>query len=171
LQRTCFIWLAVQQPFKAVAVKSEMRQAMLALHRIREWKKEDPEVEVVSEVPGVGLLTATAAAATTGDAKVFRSGREFAAGVGIVPKQTGTGGKINLHGISKRGRHVSAHLADPRRAQRVGARQETRRVGRADEEVAAVQRGRGGLGQQDGAHDLGGAGTRSGVSNTELQSR
>ncbi|CAB3802720.1 hypothetical protein LMG28138_05239 [Pararobbsia alpina] len=54
-------------------------------------------------VPGVGLLTATAAVATMGDAKVFRSGREFAAWAGLVPRQSGSGGKVNLHGISKRG--------------------------------------------------------------------
>jgi transposase len=174
------IWLAVQQPGKPVAVKTEMQQAMLALHRMRqqlikfrtmqinnlrgllteygevmskgrvkldkeipqvlehvaerlpavvidtlreqwnglakldeqvtsierrmrEWKKEDKSVRNVSEIPGVGLLTATAAVATMGDARAFKSGREFAAWVGIVPKQTGSGGKINLHGISKRG--------------------------------------------------------------------
>lgn len=38
-----------------------------------------------------------------GNADVFRSGREFAAWVGLVPRQTGTGGKIQLLGISKRG--------------------------------------------------------------------
>ncbi|WP_150811671.1 transposase, partial [Pandoraea sputorum] len=53
--------------------------------------------------PGVGLLTATAAVATMGDAKVFRSGREFAAYIGLVPKQSGSGGKVNLLSISKRG--------------------------------------------------------------------
>nr|WP_230950132.1 transposase [Burkholderia cepacia] len=54
-------------------------------------------------IPGIGLLTATAAVATMGDAKVFRSGREFAAYIGLVPKQSGSGGKVNLQGISKRG--------------------------------------------------------------------
>jgi transposase len=51
----------------------------------------------------VGLLTATAALASMGDAKAFRSGREFAAWAGLVPRQTGSGGKVQLHGISKRG--------------------------------------------------------------------
>uniref|UniRef100_UPI0038BB3F8C transposase n=1 Tax=Paraburkholderia sediminicola TaxID=458836 RepID=UPI0038BB3F8C len=46
---------------------------------------------------------ATAAVAMMGDPKAFSSGREFAAWAGLVPKQTGSGGKINLHGISKRG--------------------------------------------------------------------
>jgi hypothetical protein len=59
--------------------------------------------KAISEIPGVGLLTATAAVATMGDAKASRSGREFAAWAGLVPRQTGTGGKTNLHGISKRG--------------------------------------------------------------------
>ncbi|MDR5799128.1 MULTISPECIES: IS110 family transposase [Caballeronia] len=174
------IWLAVQQPCKAVAVKTEMQQAVLMMHRqreqlvkfrtmqinglrgmlaefgeamgkgrlaltkaiadafirieerlpkvlidslreqwariekldeeiarierrLREWKKEDRAVKAISEIPGVGLLTATAAVAMIGDPKAFTSGREFAAWVGLVPKQTGSGGKVNLHGISKRG--------------------------------------------------------------------
>jgi transposase len=71
--------------------------------RMREWKKEDPQVQAISAIPGVGLLTSTAAVATMGDAKAFRSGREFAACIGIVPEQRGTGGKVNLLGISKRG--------------------------------------------------------------------
>jgi transposase len=196
------IWLAVQQPGKAVAMKTEMQQAMLALHRMREqlvkfrtmqinalrgllteygevmgngrlalnrampevlgriaerlpaalvetlreqwnglakldeqiaeierrmreWAREDPSVKAINEIPGVGLLTATAAVASIGDAKVFKSGREFAAWIGLVPKQTGSGGKVNLHGISKRGdsylrtllihgaRAVFTHAKDP----------------------------------------------------------
>ena len=55
------------------------------------------------EIPGVGLLTATAAVATMGDARVFKSGREFAAFLGLVPRQSGTGGRVKLLGISKRG--------------------------------------------------------------------
>ncbi len=71
--------------------------------RLREWKKDDKAVQAVIEIPGVGLLTATAAVAMMGDPKAFKSGREFAAWAGLVPKQTGTGGKVSLHGISKRG--------------------------------------------------------------------
>ena len=55
------------------------------------------------EIPGVGLLTATAAAATIGDAKHFRSGQEFAAFLGLVPRQSGTGGRVRMLGNSKRG--------------------------------------------------------------------
>jgi len=46
---------------------------------------------------------ATAAIATMGDANAFKSGREFAAWLGLVPGQVGTGGKVKLLGISKRG--------------------------------------------------------------------
>jgi len=53
-------------------------------------------------VPGIGKLTATALA-TMGDAKTFKSGREFASFLGLVPRQSGTGGKIRLGSISKRG--------------------------------------------------------------------
>lgn len=71
--------------------------------RLLEWKRQDKACRAIADIPGVGLLTATAAVATMGDAKVFRSGREFAAWLGLVPRQTGSGGKVWLHGISKRG--------------------------------------------------------------------
>lgn len=67
------------------------------------WKKEDEAVKRLMDIPGVGVLTATAAVATIGEARAFRSGREFAAFLGLVPRQSGTGGKIKLLGISKRG--------------------------------------------------------------------
>jgi|SRR5271170_122721 len=67
------------------------------------WKKEDQAVRRLMAIPGVGLLSATAAVATIGDAKAFKSGREFAAFLGLVPRQSGTGGRVKLLGISKRG--------------------------------------------------------------------
>lgn len=175
------IWLAAQQPgVKAVAVKTEAQQAVLAMHRIRQqlvksrtaqrnelrgllaeygevfgvgkaalnagmkgalmrlaerlpavlidtlreqWAelarlderiaaievrllaclRQDRASQAIAAIPGVGLLTATAAVATMGQANAFRSGREFAAWIGLVPAQTGTGGKVRLLGISKRG--------------------------------------------------------------------
>jgi transposase len=119
------IWTAVQQPgLKTVAVKSEAQQAALAIdtlreqfariqkleeqilqieQRLRQWHRDDPASQRIAAVPGVGLLTATAAVATMGDAKAFKSGREFAAWLGLVPRQSGTGGRVRLLGISKRG--------------------------------------------------------------------
>ncbi|MDD2749696.1 IS110 family transposase [Acidithiobacillus thiooxidans] len=71
--------------------------------RLTLWKKDQEAVTRLMAIPGVGLLTATAIIATVGDMKSFRSGREFAAFLGLVPRQSGTGGKVRLLGISKRG--------------------------------------------------------------------
>lgn len=71
--------------------------------RLRQWHGQDAASRRIAEIPGVGLLTATAAMATMGDARVFKSGREFAAWLGLVPRQSGTGGRVRLLGISKRG--------------------------------------------------------------------
>lgn len=71
--------------------------------RLQAWMQEDHDAQLIAKIPGVGLLTATAAIATMGNTKAFRSGREFAAWIGLVPAQTGTGGKVRLLGISKRG--------------------------------------------------------------------
>lgn len=71
--------------------------------RLMRWKKGQEAVTRLMAIPGVGLLTATAIIATVGDMKSFRSGREFAAFLGLVPRQSGTGGKVRLLGISKRG--------------------------------------------------------------------
>lgn len=71
--------------------------------RLMAWMREQEACKAIAEIPGVGLLTATAAVATMGNANAFKSGREFAAWLGLVPGQTGTGGRIRLLGISKRG--------------------------------------------------------------------
>lgn len=55
------------------------------------------------DIPGVGPLIATAVVATMGEASAFKSWRAFADYVGLVSKQTGSGGKVRLLGISKRG--------------------------------------------------------------------
>lgn len=71
--------------------------------RLQHWHSQDEASRRLAEIPGVGLLGATAAIATMGDAKAFQSGREFAAWLGLVPRQSGTGGRVRLLGISKRG--------------------------------------------------------------------
>jgi transposase len=55
------------------------------------------------QVQGVGPLTATALVAAVGNAKIFKSGRQMAAWLGLVPRQCSSGGKQILLGISKRG--------------------------------------------------------------------
>jgi transposase len=71
--------------------------------RLLTWLRQDRATQAIAAIPGVGLLTATAAVATMGQSKAFRSGCEFAARIGLVPAQTGTGGRVKLLGISKRG--------------------------------------------------------------------
>ena len=57
----------------------------------------------LKSIPGIGLIGATAIAATVPDPKVFGSGRDFAAWIGLVPREDSTGGKQKLGPISKRG--------------------------------------------------------------------
>ena len=71
--------------------------------RIGLWQRGDVECQRISAIPGVGPLSATAVIATIGNANGFRSGRELAAFFGLVPRQSGTGGRVKLLGISKRG--------------------------------------------------------------------
>lgn len=93
-------------------------------NRLRAWMKQDKECQTIAAIPGVGLLTATAAVASMGDAKAFKSGREFAAWLGLVPRQVGTGGKVKLLGISKRGdKYLRTLLIHGARAVMVHARE------------------------------------------------
>jgi transposase len=64
---------------------------------------EDPIGQRLLTIPGVGPITASLLASELGDGKQYRHGRDFAAAVGLVPRQFSTGGKANLLGISKRG--------------------------------------------------------------------
>jgi len=81
-----------------------MSEDILAIEkRLGLQLKVDPQMQRIAQIPGVGLLTATAAIATMGEASAFKSGREFCAWLGLVPTQTDSGGKVRLGGISKRG--------------------------------------------------------------------
>lgn len=71
--------------------------------QILAWHKSNPTSKRLATIPGVGPITASAIAATVPDPTVFRSGREFSAWLGLVPRQNSTGGKTRLGGISKRG--------------------------------------------------------------------
>jgi len=84
-------------------IEELQRDIDLLENRIGIWQKKDAACQAITAVPGIGRLTATALVATMGDAKSFRSGREFAAFLGLVPRQSGTGGKVRLGPISKRG--------------------------------------------------------------------
>ena len=70
---------------------------------ITAWHREDTASQRLQAIPGIGPLTASALVASVGDAKVFHNGRQFAAWLGLVPRQSSSGGKTNLLGTSKRG--------------------------------------------------------------------
>lgn len=84
-------------------VRSLTEQITEVERQLASWKRRQEDCERIGAIPGVGLLAATAAVATIGEARAFRSGRQFAAFLGLVPRQTGTGGRVQLLGISKRG--------------------------------------------------------------------
>jgi transposase len=65
--------------------------------------RENEACRRLVEIPGIGPVTATAVIAAIGNGAAFHKGREFAAWVGVVPRQRSTGGKPTLLGISKRG--------------------------------------------------------------------
>jgi transposase len=67
------------------------------------WHKTNEESRRLETIPGVGFLTASAIAATVTDASHFRSGREFAAWLGLTPRQNSSGGKERLGRVSKMG--------------------------------------------------------------------
>ena len=65
--------------------------------------QDDDLGQRLMSIPGVGPITASVLAAEVGDGKQYRCGRDFAASIGLVPRQYSTGGRNNLLGISKRG--------------------------------------------------------------------
>ena len=96
------------------------RMRKLLDHLWREWETLNCDIETVSQdietiasqdaacqrlrqIPGVGPLVSTATVAAIGNGAAFRKGREFAAWLGLIPRQHSTGGKARLLGISKRG--------------------------------------------------------------------
>src|SRR5580704_15105575 len=71
--------------------------------RIMAWHRASEASQRLATIPGVGPITASAIAATVPDATLFRSGRQFAAWLGLTPRARSSGGKERLGGISKKG--------------------------------------------------------------------
>src|SRR6202158_5211766 len=71
--------------------------------RIKMQHRANEASQRVETIPGIGVLGATAIVATVADPTVFRSGRDFAAWIGLVPRQDSTGGKQKLGAISQPG--------------------------------------------------------------------
>jgi len=94
--RASLIVLAAQlQALQTMIGTIERR--IIAQHRANEASKR------VATIPGIGFLGASAITATVTDPNAFRSGRDFAAWIGLVPRQDSTGGKQKLGPISKQG--------------------------------------------------------------------
>jgi len=82
----------------------ELQTGIAAIEgQIMAWHKSNPTSRRLASIPGIGPIIATAIAATVPDPSVFKGGREFAAWLGLVPRQNSSGGKARLGGISKRG--------------------------------------------------------------------
>lgn len=71
--------------------------------RLDEAARADERARRLMAIPGIGKMTATAILAAVGDAKDFRSGRDFSANLGLVPREHSSGGKQRLYSITKRG--------------------------------------------------------------------
>jgi transposase len=96
IARACVLALGAQLRTLKAQILNFDRQIM-AWHRSSEASKR------LDDIPGVGPALATALVASVADAKAFRSGRDFSAWIGLVPKQHSSGGKDKLGSISKQG--------------------------------------------------------------------
>jgi len=83
---------------------TELERQLMAFH------KSNAVSQRLATIPGIGPIIATAIATTVAEPNQFRSGREFAAWLGLVPRQNSTGGKTRLGGISKRGNQYLRRL-------------------------------------------------------------
>ena len=101
-------------------------QVLDADRHILAWHRSSEVSQRLDDIPGVGPLIATALVASVPDPHVFKSGRDLAAWIGLVPKQNSTGGKDRLGHISKAGNRylrmllVVGALSVIRRAKQVG---------------------------------------------------
>src|SRR3984957_11136475 len=131
--------------------------------RIKMQHRSNETSQRVETIPGIGVLGATAIVATVADPTIFRSGRDFAAWIGLVPRQDSSGGKQKLGPISKQGDQylrrilIVGAISVLRRALQNPGKYPwlTQLLARRPFKVVAV-----GARQQDGAHGLGADGPR-----------
>jgi len=94
--RTCLEALAMQ-------LHLVNRQILEADRRVLAWHRTSEASRRLDRIPGIGPLIATALVASVPNPQAFKSGRDLAAWIGLVPKQNSSGGKERLGGISKHG--------------------------------------------------------------------
>jgi hypothetical protein len=141
----------------------QIEAAVAALERqLLAWHKTNAVSQRLASIPGIGPIIATAIATTVADPSVFRSGREFAAWLGLVPRQNSTGGKTPAGRHHQTRQSLSAPAADQwskRQSAAIEGDQSRSMGDRAASAAAAAGRG-GCAGEQDGAHRLGGDAAR-----------
>jgi transposase len=90
-----------------VLILEQIREAQVRIaqveHALEAWAKNSEACQRLMAIPGVGIMSATALVLAMADPSRFRSGRHFAAWLGLVPKQHSSGERERLGGISKRG--------------------------------------------------------------------
>ena len=129
--------------------------------------KDDTACQRLMTVPGIGVITASAMVAAIGTGQGFKQGRDFAAWIGLVPRQDSTGGRTKLGRLSKRGdkylRTLFIQAAQVVLAKETGSGKACAvAMGRACLTATGPSQSVGnGLGQQAGAHCLGSACARS----------
>lgn len=88
-------------------VVAQLKDTMVRTREIElqlaKWHRQSRVSQLLATIPGVGIMGASVIAATVTDPSLFRSGREFAAWLGMTPKQNSSGGKERLGRTSKRG--------------------------------------------------------------------
>lgn len=95
------VWQTLDPRYTELAA---MHLKRLAFDRqISQFVKEDPRALRLTQVSGIGVLTASAIVATIGNGHDFKNGRQFAAWLGLTPRQYSTGGKTRLGRITRRG--------------------------------------------------------------------
>ena len=125
--------------------------------QIMAWHKSNPVSQRLATIPGIGPIIATAIAATVAEPGVFRSGREFAAWLGLVPRQNSTGGKTTPRRDQQTRRQLSQSPAGQRRTRGAAALEGGQDRSLVDS-LAWPQTAPGrrrGPGEQDRAHRLG----------------
>jgi transposase len=85
------------------ALRELQHNVLMMEAEMRQLQRSVPQAKRLSAIPGIGPVNSTALAATLGDGSAWRSGRGFAASLGLCPSHSGTGGKVRMGGISKRG--------------------------------------------------------------------
>lgn len=94
-------WASLEEMYSEL---TRLHHKVLAYDReISAFVRDSDAALRLSQVPGIGMITASAIVATVGNGRDFRNGRQFAAWLGLVPRQYSTGGKPKLGRITKRG--------------------------------------------------------------------